>query len=48
MSLDRRWLISIMGFCINDTDLQQITKTEAVGLHKLKQLIFDCCTNTNP
>ena len=28
------------GFCINDTDLQKITKTEVVGLQKLKWLIF--------
>ena len=28
------------GFCINDTDLQNITKTEVVGLQKLKWLIL--------
>ena len=38
---------SFYGFCINDTDLQEITKTKG-GLQKLKWLIFDCCTKTNP
>ena len=28
------------GFCINDTDLVKITKTEVVGLQKLKWLIL--------
>ena len=35
------------GFRITDTDLQKITKTEVVGLQKLKWLIFDCCRKTN-
>ena len=35
------------GFCINNTDLQKITKTEVVGLQKLKWLKFDCCINFN-
>ena len=35
------------GFCINDTDLQEIAKTEVVGLQKLQWPIFDCCTNNN-
>ena len=47
MPFDRRWLIFFYGFCINDTDLQSITKTEVVGLQKLKWLIFDCCRKTN-
>ena len=35
------------GYCINDTDLQTITKTEVVGLQKLKCLIFLFLINTN-
>ena len=35
---DRRWLISY-GFCINDTDLQEITKTE-VGITKTEVADF--------
>ena len=32
------------GYCINDTDLQTITKTQVVGLQKIKWLIFLCLT----
>ena len=31
----------------NRVRLQKITKTEVVGLQKLKWLIFDCCRKTN-
>ena len=48
MPFDRRWLNSFMAFEFNDTDLQKITKTEVVGLQKLKWLNFDCCRNTIP
>ena len=30
------------GYCINDTALQNTTKTEVVGLQKLKWLMFVC------
>ena len=40
MPFDRRWLISFYGFCINDTDLQNITKTEVVGLQKTEVADF--------
>ena len=35
-------------YCIDDKNLQGITKTEAVGLQKLKYPIFLCSTCTNP
>ena len=35
-------------YCINDKDLQEITKTEVVGLQKLKYPIFLCLAFSNP
>ena len=35
-------------YCINDKKLQDITKTQVVGLQKLKYPIFLCLTFTNP
>ena len=35
-------------YFIDDTDLQEITKTEVEGLQKLKYPIFLCVTFTNP
>ena len=34
--------------CINDKELQEITKTQVVGLQKLKYPIFLCLTFTDP
>ena len=35
-------------YCINDKDLQEITKTQVVELQKRKYPIFLCLTFTNP
>ena len=45
---DRRWLISFTAFVLMTQTYKKITKTEVVGLQKLKWLIFDGCTNNNP
>ena len=42
MPFDRRWLISFIAVVLMTQDLQKITKTEVVGLQKLKWLIFHC------
>ena len=41
-------MINMYYVYCNDIDLQEITKTEVVGLQKLKYPVFLCLTFTNP